>query len=70
MADEAIGWMNELNDIDPTLPFLVYYAPGATHSPHHPTPEWIEKISAMHLFDKGFEAVREQIFANQKKLGA
>jgi len=69
MADEAIGWMNELNDIDPTLPFLVYYAPGATHSPHHPTPEWIEKISAMHLFDKGFEAVREQIFANQKKLG-
>jgi len=69
MADDAIGWMNQLNDIDPSLPFMVYYAPGATHSPHHPTKEWINKISKMHLFDKGFEAVREKIFANQKKLG-
>jgi arylsulfatase len=69
MADEAIGWMRGLDDIDPSLPFLIYYAPGATHSPHHPTPEWISKISAMHLFDKGYEAVREQIFANQKRLG-
>ncbi len=69
MADEAIGWMNQLNDLDPAIPFMIYYAPGATHSPHHPTPEWIEKISAMHLFDGGFEAVREQIFDNQKKLG-
>src|SRR5262249_58286045 len=42
---------------------------GATHAPHHPTPEWIKKISDMHLFDKGFQAVREQIFANQKRLG-
>jgi len=69
MADDAIGWMHQLNDLDPSLPFMIYYAPGATHSPHHPTPEWIKKISDMHLFDKGFEAVREQIFANQKKLG-
>ncbi|MFO1392835.1 MAG: arylsulfatase [Steroidobacteraceae bacterium] len=69
MADEAIGWMRELDDVDPTLPFMIYYAPGATHSPHHPTPEWIKKISDMHLFDKGFAAVRQQIFANQKKLG-
>ena len=69
MADEAIGWMKQINDLDPSLPFMIYYAPGATHSPHHPTPEWIKKISDMHLFDKGFEAVREQIFANQKKLG-
>ena len=69
MADEAIGWMKQLNDLDPSLPFMVYYAPGATHSPHHPTPEWIKKISDMHLFDKGFQTVREQIFANQKKLG-
>jgi len=69
MADEAIGWMKQLNDVDPSLPFMIYYAPGATHAPHHPTPEWIKKISDMHLFDKGFEAVREQIFANQKRLG-
>ncbi|OSI60258.1 arylsulfatase [Bradyrhizobium canariense] len=69
MADEAVGWMKQLNDLDPSLPFMIYYAPGATHSPHHPTPEWIKKISDMHLFDKGFQSVREQIFANQKKLG-
>jgi arylsulfatase A-like enzyme len=69
MADDAIHWLNELNDINPELPFLLYYAPGGTHSPHHPTPEWTKKISDMHLFDKGWNAVREQIFANQKKLG-
>jgi arylsulfatase A-like enzyme len=69
MADDAIGWLNQLNDVNPDLPFMMYYAPGATHSPHHPTPEWIKKISDMHLFDNGFDAVRAQIFANQKKLG-
>jgi len=69
MADEAIGWMNELNDINPSIPFMIYYATGATHAPHHPTPEWIKKISDMHLFDKGYEAVRQQIFENQKRLG-
>src|SRR5215831_183750 len=69
MADDAIHWMTELNDIDPSMPFLVYYVPGGTHSPHHPTPEWIKKISDMKLFDKGWNAVRDQIFANQKRLG-
>ncbi len=51
------------------MPFFLHYVPGATHAPHHPTPEWIEKISAMHLFDKGWNALREEIFANQKRLG-
>ena len=69
MADDAIHWLNQLNDIDPSMPFLVYYVPGGTHAPHHPTPEWIKKISDMHLFDKGWNALRDQIFANQKKLG-
>jgi arylsulfatase len=69
MTDEAVGWVNELNDIDPSLPFFLYYAPGATHSPHHPTPEWVKKISDMHLFDKGWNALRDQIFEKQKKLG-
>ncbi len=69
MADDAIHWVNQLNDIDPTLPFLLYYAPGATHAPHHPTPEWVDKIGAMHLFDQGWNKLRDQIFANQKKLG-
>jgi len=69
MADDAIRWLNQLNDIDPSLPFLLYYCPGGTHAPHHPTPEWIKKISDMHLFDNGWNALRDQIFANQKKLG-
>jgi arylsulfatase A-like enzyme len=69
MAEDAIHWMRQLNDIDPAMPFFVYYVPGGTHAPHHPTPEWIKKISDMHLFDKGWNTLREQIFANQKKLG-
>lgn len=69
MADDAIHWMNQLNDINPTMPFFVYYVPGGTHAPHHPTPEWIAKIHEMHLFDKGWNTLRDQIFANQKKLG-
>ena len=43
--------------------------PGGTHAPHHPTPEWIKKISDMHLFDGGWNKLRETIFANQKRLG-
>ncbi len=69
MADDAIGWMNQLNSIDPEMPFFVYYVPGATHAPHHPTPEWIKTISDKHLFDQGWDKLREQIFANQKRLG-
>ena len=69
MADEAIQYMTEIKEVAPEKPFLVYYVPGGTHSPHHPTPEWIEKISAMHLFDEGWNKLRETIFANQKRLG-
>jgi arylsulfatase A-like enzyme len=68
-ADEAINWMNRINALNPEQPFLVYFAPGATHAPHHPTPEWIEKISDMHLFDEGWNKLRETLFENQKKLG-
>jgi len=69
MADEAIQYMKQLKQIAPDKPFFVYYVPGATHAPHHPTPEWIKKISAMHLFDGGWNKLRETIFANQKRLG-
>ena len=69
LADEAIKYMTELNAAAPDQPFLLYYVPGGTHAPHQPTPEWIKKISDMHLFDKGWNDLREQIFANQKKLG-
>ena len=69
MADDAIGWMKQLNELAPDKPFFCYYVPGATHAPHHPTPQWTKKISDLHLFDKGWNHLREQIFANQKKLG-
>ena len=69
MADEAIQYMKQLKELAPEKPFFVYYVPGGTHAPHHPTKEWIDKISAMHLFDDGWEKLRETIFANQKRLG-
>jgi arylsulfatase A-like enzyme len=69
MADDAIHWLQQLDDINPSMPFMLYYVPGGTHAPHHATPEWIKKISDMHLFDQGWNDLRDQIFANQKKLG-
>jgi arylsulfatase A-like enzyme len=69
MADEAIGRIKMLNEVQPDRPFMIYYAPGGTHSPHHPTKEWVDKISAMHLFDEGWNKLRDTIFANQKRLG-
>ncbi len=69
MADEAIQYMKQVKEIAPGKPFFVYYVPGGTHAPHHPTPEWIRKISDMHLFDDGWNKLRETTFANQKRLG-
>ena len=69
MADEAIQHIKTLKEVAPGKPWFVYYVPGATHAPHHPTEEWINKISAMHLFDGGWNKLRETIFANQKRLG-
>jgi arylsulfatase A-like enzyme len=66
-ADDAIRYLNEINAIDPKKPFFLYYAPGGTHAPHHPTREWIAKFKGK--FDMGWNAAREQIFANQKRLG-
>src|SRR5438309_2669845 len=69
MADEAVKYLHSMNAVAPDKPFFLYYVPGGTHSPHQPTKEWIDKIHAMHLFDDGWERLRETIFANQKKLG-
>jgi arylsulfatase A-like enzyme len=68
-ADDAISYMNRINALSPDQPFFIHYVPGGTHAPHHPTQEWVKKISDLHLFDKGWNELREQIFANQKKLG-
>jgi arylsulfatase A-like enzyme len=69
MADDAIEYLNRVNQIQPDKPFFCYYVPGATHAPHHPTKEWVDKIHNMHLFDDGWNKLRERIFENQKKLG-
>src|SRR5262245_40565697 len=69
MADEAIDHIRELKAVAPDKPFFVYYVPGGTHAPHHPTPEWTKKISDMRLYDEGWNKLRETIFANQKRLG-
>ncbi len=69
MADDAIDWMYRIHQTNPGQPILVYYVPGATHAPHHPTKEWVDKIHAMHLFDDGYEKLRERIFENQQRLG-
>jgi arylsulfatase A-like enzyme len=67
LADEAIKYMSSLNAAAPDKPFFLYYVPGGTHSPHQPTKEWIAKFKGK--FDMGWEKMREQIFANQKRLG-
>jgi arylsulfatase len=69
LADEAVKYLSTLNATAPDKPFVLYFAPGGSHAPHQPTKEWIDKISAMHLFDGGWEKLRETIFANQKRLG-
>jgi len=67
LADAAIAYMRQLNASAPEKPFFVYYVPGGTHSPHQPTQEWIDKFKGK--FDMGWNALRDQIFANQKRLG-
>jgi arylsulfatase len=69
MADDAIDYITRIHQIQPDKPIFIKYAPGATHAPHHPTEEWVKKIHDMHLFDDGYNKLRETIFANQKKLG-
>jgi arylsulfatase A-like enzyme len=67
MADDAIRYMNDLNAAAPDKPFFLYYVPGGSHAPHQPKEEWVEKFKGK--FDTGYEKMREEIFANQKKLG-
>jgi arylsulfatase len=67
LADRAITWVRQQKALAPDKPFFMYYAPGATHAPHHVPKEWIDKYRGK--FDAGWDALREQIFAKQKELG-
>jgi arylsulfatase A-like enzyme len=67
LADKTIAWINQQKALAPDKPFFVYFAPGATHAPHHVPKEWAEKYKGR--FDHGWDAQREQTFARQKELG-
>jgi arylsulfatase len=67
LADRAIGWIRQQKALMPDKPFFVYFAPGATHAPHHVPPEWSAKYKGQ--FDQGWDALREEILARQKELG-
>ncbi|HWU02845.1 MAG TPA: arylsulfatase [Novosphingobium sp.] len=67
LADHAIGWLRSQNQAAPDKPFLLYYAPGTSHSPHHAPAEWIARFKGQ--FDQGWDRMREETLARQIKLG-
>ena len=67
MTDQAIDWIKQEKALMSDKPFFVYFAPGATHAPHHVTPEWSDKYKGQ--FDDGWDALRERTFARQQELG-
>lgn len=67
MTDRAIGWIGQQKALAPDKPFFAYFAPGATHAPHHVPKEWADKYKGK--FDAGWDHCREETFARQKKLG-
>jgi len=67
MTDHAINWVSAQQALTPDKPFYLYFATGAAHAPHHAPKEWIAKYKGQ--FSSGWDALREQTFARQKKLG-
>ncbi len=67
MTDKARAWISQQKALAPDKPFFVYFAPGATHAPHHVPKEWADKYKGK--FDQGWDKLREETFARQKKLG-
>ena len=67
LTDRALEFIKDAQAVAPEKPFMLYYAPGACHAPHHAPKEWIEKYKGR--FDRGYEALREQTLARQKQLG-
>lgn len=67
ITDKAIFYMSRQQRVAPDKPFFLYFAPAATHSPHQVSHEWSDPYKGK--FDSGWDVFREQVFANQKKLG-
>jgi arylsulfatase A-like enzyme len=66
MTDKALNWIGQQKALTPDKPFFVYFAPGATHAPHHVPKEWADKYKGK--FDQGWDKLREETLARQKKL--
>ncbi|MCI0365210.1 MAG: arylsulfatase [Phycisphaerales bacterium] len=67
MTNNAINWVSAQQSLTPDKPFYIYFATGATHAPHHVHKEWIDKYTGK--FASGWDKLREETFARQKKLG-
>ena len=67
LAGKATKWIRQQKSLMPDKPFFMYFAPGATHAPHHAPQQWIDKYKGK--FDQGWDKVREETFERQKKLG-
>lgn len=67
MTDQTVNWMQAQHSLTPDKPFFVYFAPGATHAPHHVPKEWADKYKGK--FDGGWDKLREETFARQKAMG-
>ena len=67
MTNHAIRWVQYQKSLTPDKPFFMYFAPGATHAPHHVPKQWIDKYTGK--FDQGWDALRQETLARQKKLG-
>ncbi len=67
LTDKAISYIDKEKKADPNKPFFLYYAPAATHAPHQVPADWRDKYKGQ--FDDGWDAFRQKVFANQKKLG-
>ena len=67
MTDRTIDWVRQQRLLAPSRPFFIYFAPGATHAPHHVPKEWADKYKGK--FDQGWDKLREETFTRQKSLG-
>lgn len=67
LADETISFIFQQKSVTPDRPFFIYYAPGATHAPHHVPKEWMDKFKGQ--FDQGWDKYREETYRRQLKLG-
>ena len=67
LVDKAMEFISDVKQVDPAKPFYLYLCFGATHAPHHVPKEWADRYAG--VFDDGWDAYRERVFARQKELG-